>query len=130
MSDTAGPLAGAVMNARGWDEKLRAIMLAGKRLRALSPDFQTELYLVPGCQSKVWLRQDPETRLYYGWSDAKVMRGVLALLIEYVEWPDAEKTAFSLRQYLSALNLERVLTDSRANGLNQVVNRLCTGIQS
>ena len=127
MSRTAGSLADTVMAARGWDETLRAIMLAGKQLRPLPSALQTERFLVPGCQSKVWLRLDPETGLYHGWSDAKVMRGVLALLIEFVEWTDAEQTESALRQYLSALNLERVLTDSRSNGLNQVVRRLYNG---
>nr|WP_256444451.1 SufE family protein [Aestuariibacter sp. A3R04] len=118
-------MAEAVKRAKGWDQTLRAVMLAGKHLRSLPSPFHTAQFLVPGCQSNVWLRQDPDTGVFQAWSDAKVMRGVLALLMEYTESVRSEITQSAVQQYLSELHLDRVLTTSRANGINTVVARLC-----
>lgn len=129
MSDCRLPLAEAVAGARGWDNVTRQIMLAGKTLRQpdnkwLDPSFQ-----VSGCQSQVYVWQTcddkTENSQFAAWSDAKIIRGVLAIVLEKAnELTVTEVSSFDFATYLHNAGVIRHLSQSRADGIGAVICRL------
>lgn len=118
----------AVSNAIGWDGKYREIMLAGKQLSRLTGEFKNENNLIAGCESDLWLecRVLPDSRFYlYADSPSKVIRGLIALLIEPIQ---GQKTVFVLnfdfKAYLINIGLQKHLSESRGNGLNQAIKKI------
>lgn len=117
------PLAGQVAAASGWDEKTRQLILAGKHLPMLSEAQREAGKQVPGCQSQVYL--DYQAGQFSGWSDAKILRGVLALLLEKAHTlPAGEIAEFDFNAYLHELGIQRQLSQSRADGVGQIIARL------
>jgi cysteine desulfuration protein SufE len=125
------PLGQSVATAKGWDGATRAIMLAGKKLVALPESARTEDALVPGCESKVWVAclysQDTSELVIAAYSPSKIIRGVLAVLLEKANsLSDEQRKAYDFEQYMNACNLQRHLSQSRGNGILSVLRRLNT----
>lgn len=122
------PLAAKLAAARGWDHLVRQLMLAGRELDTLAPEQRTNETEVSGCQSRVWLHlsASPSGALVMpAWSDSKIIRGVLALIQERVsQMTPAELAMFNFSDYFARIQLDRYLSQSRANGINEVVKRL------
>lgn len=121
-------LGNAVSKATGWDGKYREIMLAGKQLAGLTAELKNDSNLITGCESDLWLgcRVLPDNRLYlYADSPSKVIRGLIALLIEPVQ---GQKTTyilnFDFKAYLADIGLQKHLSESRGNGLTQAVKKI------
>ncbi|MEC7468874.1 MAG: SufE family protein, partial [Pseudomonadota bacterium] len=55
MTNNALPLAQQLALAKGWDNMLRQLMLAGKLLAVLPVERRNDDNEVKGCQSRVWL---------------------------------------------------------------------------
>lgn len=128
MTNKVLPLAEQLANAKGWDNILRQLMLAGKQLNVLPVDARTDASEVKGCQSRVWLTVEKPAESdcqMLAWSDSKIIRGVLAIIQEKVNslTPDALNT-FDFAGYFSAIQLDRYLSQSRANGIKDVVASL------
>ena len=82
---------------------------------------------VHGCESLVWLvaeRRDGRLHFRAG-SDARLLRGLLAVLLVRVEGlPRAELASVDLVDWFEQLGLQRQLSPSRSNGLNAVLQRM------
>ncbi|MCW8108758.1 SufE family protein [Alteromonas ponticola] len=121
------PLALSVLNAKGWDNKMRALVLASKQLPILDADRRTSENLVKGCDSEVWLDRDDSTPTlkFVAYSPSKVIRGVLAVILEqaHAVSTDSLKT-FDFDDFSERIALSRFLSQSRGNGLRQVVSRI------
>lgn len=128
MTNNALPLAQQLALAKGWDNMLRQLMLAGKQLAVLPVERRNDDNEVKGCQSRVWLTLSADTLptcSMLAWSDSKIIRGVLAIIQEKVNTlsPDALRQ-FDFHAYFSAIGLDRYLSQSRANGIKDVVARI------
>ncbi len=116
-----------VKDAKGWDGKYRQIMLAGKQLGNTIPSWCAEEFEVQGCESKVWLKAQtgPVGLVFDYYSNGKIVRGLLTLLIEPIQNRTADFIlAFDFKAYLADLGIEQVLSESRANGVNSVIKRI------
>lgn len=119
------PLASSLADAKGWDAFTRTLMLAGKSLKPLSLDKRTEKTEVEGCESPVWLAYSEEQDRLMAYSPSKVIRGVLAVLLEKANALTAQqRSEFDFEQYLSRCQLERYLSQSRGNGIKSVISKL------
>ncbi|RDV27477.1 SufE family protein [Alteromonas aestuariivivens] len=121
------PLARAVANARGWDEVTRQLMIAGRQLNTPESWLCVEEYAVPGCESEVWLALSSESAAatIVAYSPSKIVRGVLAILLEkanHQALSQLKDTDFSA--YLTEIGLARHLSQSRGNGIREVIKRL------
>lgn len=128
MTNKSLPLAQQLALAKGWDNMLRQLMLAGKQLAVLPVERRNDDNEVKGCQSRVWLTLSDDTLptcSMLAWSDSKIIRGVLAIIQEKVNTlsPD-DLRQFDFRAYFSAIGLDRYLSQSRANGIKDVVARI------
>jgi sulfur transfer protein SufE len=103
-------------------------MLQGKKLPNLPEEFKNTTNLVKGCESNTWLvhkfTQD-KTLLLSADSDARIIRGILALVIEIFN----HKTAAQIKEtnidkVFSELSLQQHLSPSRGNGIRAVVDRI------
>ncbi|MER2296498.1 SufE family protein [Pseudomonas promysalinigenes] len=113
--------------ARGWEQRARLLMQWGDRLEPLTEAEKVEANRVHGCQSLVWLvaKQVDQVWQFKASSDARLLRGLLALLVVRVQGLPSEALArLDLRQWFTQLGLERQLSPSRSNGLHAVLQRM------
>ncbi|AVD81973.1 SufE family protein [Pseudomonas sp. SWI6] len=113
--------------ARGWEQRARLLMQWGERLEPLEDTQKTESNRVHGCESLVWL---VATQVDGQWqfkaaSDARLLRGLLALLLVRVQGlATSELSRLDLQGWFTQLGLERQLSPSRSNGLHAVLQRM------
>ncbi|WP_420935787.1 SufE family protein [Alteromonas sp. A081] len=124
------PLAQQLSQAKSWDEFTRNIMLAGKKLPAMPEHLRCDTSLVEGCESPVWLALlDGEgskcNNKFVAYSPSKVIRGVLAILLEKANsLEQQERATFDFGAYLNECKLQRYMSESRGNGIKSVVHQL------
>lgn len=126
MPATLLPLAQSVSDASGWDNTTRAIMLAGKALPVLPDSLRVDDNLIEGCDSDVWMAPLPtQPATLAAWSPSKILRGVLAVVLEKAnQLTPSERADYDFAAYLAACDLSRHLSQSRGNGLRGVVDRI------
>ncbi|AXQ47067.1 SufE family protein [Pseudomonas vlassakiae] len=113
--------------AHGWEPRARLLMQWGDRLAPLSEAQKTDSNRVHGCESLVWLvAEQVEGQWHFkASSDARLLRGLLALLLVRVQGLNsAELAELDLREWFTLLGLERQLSPSRSNGLHAVLLRM------
>ena len=111
----------------GWEQRARLLMQWGERLAPLSDAERTEENRVHGCESLVWLvtERHGEHLHFRASSDARLLRGLLAVLLVRVEGlSDAQLATLDLADWFNQLGLQRQLSPSRSNGLNAVLQRM------
>lgn len=111
----------------GWEQRTRLLMQWGERLQPLSEDERSEANRVSGCESQVWLvgTRNGDAWQFRAASDARLIRGLLAVLLARVEGQDNEQLQqLDLADWFSQLGLARQLSPSRSNGLNAVLQRM------
>ncbi len=123
--NTLLPLAQSLANSAGWDGFTRTLMLAGKALDGLPEAARTQDAAVEGCESPVWVAYSEESQCIKAYSPSKVIRGVLAVLLEKANsLPPLARTTFDFEAYLQQCQLERYLSQSRGNGIRFVIQKL------
>ncbi|MEE1924338.1 SufE family protein [Pseudomonas sp. 148P] len=113
--------------AAGWEQRARLLMQWGERLVPLTEEEKSEDNRVHGCESKVWLvaQQHDGRWRFAAASDARLIRGLLALLLVRIEGlSSAELQQLDLPGWFDQLGLSRQLSPSRSNGLNAVLQRM------
>ncbi len=106
--------------AANWQERYRALMLLGKRLPPLNEKLRQESAQVRGCESNAWLyHKEIDGRHYYlADSDARIVKGLIALLLTAVQGQDKKTiAALDLHEYFDQLGLSGQLSPSRTNGV-------------
>lgn len=112
---------------QGWEQRARLLMQWGERLEPLGDAELGDEQRVQGCESNVWLVADSRDGRWHlrAYSDARLLRGLLALLLARVDGlPAEELAAIDLPDWFNQLGLGRQLSPSRSNGLNAVLKRM------
>lgn len=113
-----------------WEDRYRYLIELGRELPAMDPMDQVEANKVKGCASQVWLKTKVSTGsspilTFEGESDAHIVRGLVALIIEFYSGktaPDILKSdAFEL---FGRLGLAAHLTPQRSNGVRSMIERI------
>ena len=120
-SITAHNLRATFAPLQQWEDKYRQLILLGKQLPALPADLKCENIEIAGCENRVWLGhnlQENGTLHFYGDSEGRIVRGLLAVLLTAIEG----KTAAQLRNedplaLFDDLGLRNQLSASRSSGL-------------
>ena len=110
-----------------WEDRYKYIIDLGKELPPLAEEHRTEVNLVRGCQSQVWLISElREDRLFCAAdSDAFIVKGLLGVVLAaYNGKTPGEILAFDIEAYFNALNLLQHLSATRGNGLRAMVKRI------
>ncbi|MBC8651646.1 SufE family protein [Pseudomonas sp. MTM4] len=130
MSELPAPASEALLNfqqAAGWEQRARLLMQWGDRLEPLSEFERNETNQVAGCESKLWLIGERQGDLWHfrGTSEARLLRGLLAVLLVRVNGLDAAQLRqLDIAEWFDQLGLSRQLSPSRSNGMNAVLARM------
>ncbi len=117
----------AFAQAPGWEQRARLLMQWGERLEPLDDGERSEASRVAGCESQVWLVGERHNGRWHfrAASDARLIRGLLAVLLARVNGLDAnELTQVDMADWFASLGLSRQLSPSRSNGINAVLQRM------
>jgi cysteine desulfuration protein SufE len=112
-----------------WESRFRHVIDLGRALPPLAETERVDAAKVRGCASQVWLvsATDPATGhlLFRGQSDAAIVQGLLAVLLElYSDRPAAEIIALQPGPALERLGFLEALTPQRSNGLKSMATRI------
>lgn len=118
---TAEELVQKFSACKQWEDRYRQLILLGKQLPALPDELKTSKIELSGCENRVWLGHQirPDGSLhFYGDSEGRIVRGLLAVLLTAVEGQHAN----ALRRgdplaLFDSLGLRDQLSASRSAGL-------------
>ncbi|TNV17368.1 cysteine desulfurase sulfur acceptor subunit CsdE [Buttiauxella sp. B2] len=120
-SITADNLRATFAPLQQWEDKYRQLILLGKQLPALPADLKSEGIEIAGCENRVWLGHSLQangTLHFYGDSEGRIVRGLLAVLLTAVEGKTTEQLLNEDPLALfDDLGLRNQLSASRSSGL-------------
>tara|TARA_B100001250_G_C19517234_1_gene664337 strand:+ start:122 stop:541 length:420 start_codon:yes stop_codon:yes gene_type:complete len=109
-----------------WEEKYEYLIDLGRSIPALDDEFKNDLNLVRGCQANVWLicKIKNDKLILQGDSDAIITRGLVGLLINVFNNCSAQEVAQSNSSFLETLGLNKHLSMTRSNGINEMIKKI------
>lgn len=111
-----------------WEDRYRQLILLGKQLPPLDDVFKNKQREISGCENRVWLGHDyqPDGTLhFYGDSEGRIVRGLLAILLTAIEGKTAQQLLKTDPLALFAdLGLRNQLSSSRNEGLVALAQRV------
>jgi len=114
----------ALQEANTWEARYRLIIQAGKALPRPSEETLIKMQSISGCEANLWFQICPKTdRTYHfnAYSEARIMNGLLAILLQAIENKSAEELCqFSVTAYFDRLGIAQRLSTTRLNGLKQI----------
>lgn len=123
---TAESLLAQFASFRQWEDRYRQLILLGKRLPALPDRLKTAEIELSGCENRVWLGHQrlADGRLhFYGDSEGRIVRGLLAVLLSSVEGKTpAQVREMDLLALFDGLGLKDQLSASRSAGLQALAD--------
>lgn len=118
---TAETLRATFAPLQQWEDKYRQLILLGKQLPALPADLKHEDIEITGCENRVWLgycHLPNGTLHFYGDSEGRIVRGLLAVLLTAIEGKTAEQLlSVDPLILFDELGLRNQLSASRSSGL-------------
>ncbi len=104
-----------------WEDRYRQLIQLSRQLPALSDEYKQPNNEISGCENRVWLNgeQRPDGSLhFYGDSEGRIVRGLLAILLVSLEGKTATQViASNPLQFFNELGIGQQLSASRAQGL-------------
>lgn len=133
-SITADSLRATFVPLQQWEDKYRQLILLGKQLPALPADLKNDEIEIAGCENRVWLGHNLQangTLHFFGDSEGRIVRGLLAVLLTAIEG----KTAAQLRNedplaLFDDLGLRNQLSASRSSGLASLAQAVRVAAQA
>ncbi|MEW7312098.1 cysteine desulfurase sulfur acceptor subunit CsdE [Buttiauxella gaviniae] len=121
-SITADSLRATFAPLQQWEDKYRQLILLGKQLPALPANLKREEIEIAGCENRVWLGHERDATNgkmhFYGDSEGRIVRGLLAVLLTAVEGKTAQQLLSEDPLALfDDLGLRNQLSASRSSGL-------------
>lgn len=109
-----------------WEDRYRQLILMGKQLPALPDELKTADIELAGCENRVWLghqRLADGSLHFYGDSEGRIVRGLLAVLLTAVEGqqPETLRNSDPLALF-DQLGLRSQLSSSRNAGLSALAD--------
>lgn len=114
-------------HTQGWEARYRLLIQLSRKLPKPSPERLAQLPEIPGCESRLWFEFKPETQQIEAYSEARLMQGLLFILLTAAqnEFEKDEPFAdFDLLALLDELQISRHLTQTKLNGLNEIYRQL------
>ncbi|HKM97714.1 MAG TPA: cysteine desulfurase sulfur acceptor subunit CsdE [Buttiauxella sp.] len=133
-SITADSLRSTFAPLQQWEDKYRQLILLGKQLPALPADLKRDEIEIAGCENRVWLGHSLHangTLHFYGDSEGRIVRGLLAVLLTAIEGKTAEQLLKedSLALF-DDLGLRNQLSASRSSGLAALAQAVRAAVQA
>jgi len=109
-----------------WADKYAYIIEIGKKAEPLPDALKTEEYLVPGCQSRVWLIPTYENgRVHFrANSDAFISGGLIALAVKVYSGHTPDEIINAPPNFIQKMDMSGNISMARMNGLQSVINKM------
>ena len=110
-----------------WMDRYSMIIDLGNTLPPIDEKYKTPAHLIEGCQSRVWLNAEltPEGFVRYtADSDAIIVKGIIALLIEVLNDHTPDEIVNSDLYFIDRIGLAENLSPTRSNGLLAMVRQM------
>lgn len=113
-----------------WEDRYRQLLLLAKRLPALPENLRQAEIELSGCENRVWLGYQllaDGTLHFYGDSEGRVVRGLLAILLTAVEGQTPPQLlALDTLTLFDQLGLRAQLSTTRSSGLAALAGKINT----
>lgn len=109
-----------------WTDKYEMLIAYGIGWSAMEEKFRTDDNAIKGCQSRLWIATEIQDgrMVFYADSDSKIVRGMVAIVLEVLNNQTPEKVAKADLYFLEAIGLSTHLSPVRTNGLATIVKRI------
>lgn len=109
-----------------WVDKYAYIIEIGKKVAPLPDSLKTEDYLVPGCQSRVWLVPSFENGRvqFQANSDAFISGGLIALAVQVYSGHMPDEIVSAPPYFIQKMDMSGNISMARMNGLQSVINKM------
>ena len=127
LQERQNELVNEFLKIQDWEDRYKKIIDLSKTLPPLEESKKTELNLVKGCQSQVWLVAEltPEGKiLLKGDSDAVLVKGLVAVVLRIYSNSFPEEILNTPPTFLKDLGFEGNLSPNRANGLHTMLKQI------
>ncbi|EMW1016953.1 cysteine desulfurase sulfur acceptor subunit CsdE [Serratia marcescens] len=118
---TAEALIATFSTLKQWEDRYRQLIMLAKRLPPLPEALRSEEIALSGCENRVWLGHqllEDGTLHFYGDSEGRIVRGLLAVLLTEVEGKTPQQiAALDPLTLFDRLALRAQLSATRAGGL-------------
>ena len=115
-----------------WLDRYQYLIDLGRKLPPLAEEDKTDDKLLAGCQSRVWLylEGDAGRITIRANSDAAIVSGLIALLIQVYSGCSARQIVDTEPRFIQEIGLADHLSPTRANGLHAMLNAIKAHAQS
>jgi cysteine desulfuration protein SufE len=109
-----------------WDDKYEYIIDLGKRLQPLEAEHKTDVNIVRGCQSTVYLIAEEKDGLVYfrADSDAIIVKGLISMLIRVLSGHTPDEIIEAKLDFINQIGMMNHLAQTRSNGLLAMVKQM------
>lgn len=118
----------ALKQAKNWEDRYRLIIQASKNLPRPTDEKLAQMQPITGCEAQMWFEIDPQndrTFQFNAFSEARIMNGLLWILLENINGKTAEElNTFDIAAFFNELGITHRLSATRLNGLNQIGQQL------
>jgi len=111
-----------------WMGRYEYLIEMGDTIPLIDQDDKTDETYIHGCQSDVWIQtdydEDAGVLRFHGDSNAKITKGLAALIIRVLDEQPPEVVADAGLEFLDIIGLREHLTSQRNNGLQSMVTEM------
>ncbi len=109
-----------------WMDRYQYLIDMGRQLPAYPEAERQSADKVAGCQSQVWLQSEiaGDRMRFRAISDAAIVSGLIAVLMRIYDDRPAQEIVDYEPTFVNALGLDKHLSQSRANGLHAMLQRI------
>jgi len=128
VSDRAQEIVDEFSLFNDWMGRYEYLIELGDDIPTLPKEHKTDENYVHGCQSDVWIRasfdEDEQTLHFQGDSNAKITKGLAALVIRVVNEQPPEAVETADFGFLDDIGLQEHLSSQRNNGLKAMIEEM------
>ena len=109
-----------------WMDKYEYIIELGKDLPPLDEKFKTDVNLIKGCQSTVWLHAEKKDGkvVFYAEADAIIAKGIVAILVRVLSNQSPDEILDAKLEFIKEIGLQEHLSPTRSNGLVAMIRQI------
>ncbi|WGE35281.1 SufE family protein [Actinobacillus genomosp. 1] len=106
---------------KSWEERYRLLIQLSRQLAKPTEEELAQLPEIHGCESRLWFEFQATPRKVRAYSDARLMQGILFIVVTLLNEADSAQLAhIDLTQLFDQLKISQNLTSTRLNGLQQI----------
>ncbi|AIZ78244.1 SufE family protein [Actinobacillus equuli] len=112
---------------KSWEERYRLLIQLSRQLAKPTEEELAQLPEIHGCESRLWFEFQATPRKVRAYSDARLMQGILFIVVTLLNEADSAQLArIDLAQLFEQLKISQNLTSTRLNGLQQINKLILT----